>query len=235
MEMVIEVEGLCKTFMQGTETIQALKNIDLSIKKGEFVAINGYSGSGKSTLLNIIGTLDKPSSGKVKLLNQPIYFENQEALQVLRAEQMGFIFQNFNLNPVLNALENVQMPLLLTDLTAKQRLQRSTELLEKVGLADRIHHRPKQLSGGQQQRVAVARALVSNPAILLADEPSANLDSHSTEQLMLLLKEMNQESGLTVLFSSHDERLLQHINRTVTLNDGVLLPSLSKEVEHEVA
>lgn len=222
MKTVIEVTNLSKIFTQGTEKIDALNDINLSIKQGEFVAINGHSGSGKSTLLNIIGTLDKPTSGQVQLFNQAINFEKSSPLQIFRAQKLGFIFQSFNLNPVLTALENVQMPLLLTNLNQKQRLQKSSEILKKVGLADRLHHKPNQLSGGQQQRVAVARALVNSPQLLLADEPSANLDSHSTEQLLLLLKEMSQTAALTVLFSSHDERLLQHVDRCITLNEGVL-------------
>jgi putative ABC transport system ATP-binding protein len=155
--------------------------VDLLIKQREFVAISGHSGSGKSNLLNIIGTLDKPSSGIVKLFNKQVNYDNQQDLQRFRAQKLGFIFQNFNLNPVLSALENVQMPLLLTNLNQKKRRQKSTQMLEKVGLVNRLDHKPKQLSGGQQQRVAVARALVSDPSLLLADEPSANLDSHSTE------------------------------------------------------
>ncbi len=222
METVIRVKGLSKDFVQGSQTINALKSINLTIKQGEFVAINGYSGSGKSTLLNIIGTLDKPSAGEVELFGQQVNFTNASSLQEFRSEKMGFIFQNFNLNPVLTALENVQMPLLLTDLNSRQRREKSIEVLNKVGLTDRINHKPGQLSGGQQQRVAVARALVSDPLLLLADEPTANLDSESTKQLMLVLKEMNKQSGLTVLFSSHDERLLKYIQRTITLNDGLL-------------
>ena len=227
METVIQVINLKKNFTQGTQKIIALSDINLTINKGEFVAINGYSGSGKSTLLNIIGTLDSPSAGEVELFGKKINFNDAPSLETFRAEKMGFIFQSFNLNPVLTALENVQMPLLLTNLNSKQRREKSIEVLNKVGLADRVHHKPGQLSGGQQQRVAVARALVSDPLLLLADEPTANLDSESTEQLMLVLKEMNKQSGLTVLFSSHDERLLKHINRTITLNDGVLTDTRS--------
>lgn len=222
MESIIQTKNLFKYFTQGMQEITALNDINLTINKGEFVAINGYSGSGKSTLLNIIGTLDSPASGEVELFGQKINFNDAPSLETFRAEKMGFIFQNFNLNPVLTALENVQMPLLLTNLNSRQRREKSIAVLNKVGLADRVHHKPAQLSGGQQQRVAVARALVSDPLLLLADEPTANLDSESTEQLMLVLKEMNKQSGLTVLFSSHDERLLKHINRTITLNDGVL-------------
>jgi putative ABC transport system ATP-binding protein len=231
METLINIKNVHKVFKQGLETIQALKGVNLSVKQGEFIAINGHSGSGKSTLLNIIGTLDKPTSGEVQLFNQLINYEHQQGLQAFREQKLGFIFQNFNLNPVLTALENVQMPLLLTKFTQAQRLKKSTEMLQKVGLADRLHHKPKQLSGGQQQRVAVARALVSAPSLLLADEPTANLDSHSTLQLMILLKEMNKTSGLTVLFSSHDERLLTHIDRTITLNDGILQSPQGDEYE----
>lgn len=219
----IQIKDLNKVFVQGDNDINALVDINLNIKRGEFVAINGYSGSGKSTLLNIIGTLDSPTSGELFLFGQPINFNDSLSLQTFRRNKMGFIFQNFNLNPVLTALENVQMPLLLSDLNSQQRQQKGIDVLEKVGLADRIHHKPGQLSGGQQQRVAVARALVSDPVLLLADEPTANLDSQSSEQLMTILKDMHQATGLTVLFSSHDERLLRHINRTITLNDGVLV------------
>lgn len=222
MVTVIQCHKLSKRFIQGSKTIEALININLTIKQGDFVAINGYSGSGKSTLLNIIGTLDKPSAGELTLFGKKIDFSRQPLLEKFRAEKMGFIFQNFNLNPVLTALENVQMPLLLTSMSSRQRRKKSIEMLNKVGLADRIDHRPNQLSGGQQQRVAVARALVCDPKLLLADEPTANLDSESTERLMLLLKEMNKSAELTVLFSSHDERLLAHIKRTITLNDGTL-------------
>ena len=224
MNTIIEVSNVHKTFVQGSQKIQALKEINLSVHQGEFVAINGFSGSGKSTLLNIIGTLDKPTQGDIKLFDKRVDYENQSALQDFRAEQLGFIFQSFNLNPVLTAIENVQMPLLLTALNQQERQQRSQHMLEQVGLGDRLHHKPKQLSGGQQQRVAVARALVNSPLLLLADEPTANLDSFSTEQLMLLLKKMNKKSGLTVIFSSHDERLLKHVDSTFTLNDGLLQP-----------
>ena len=234
METVIQCDKLNKQFMQGSKTIDALIDIELTIKRGDFVAINGYSGSGKSTLLNIIGTLDTPTAGELTLFGKKIDFSKQPLLEKFRAEKMGFIFQNFNLNPVLTALENVQMPLLLTTMSSKQRREKSSEMLKKVGLGDRIDHKPNQLSGGQQQRVAVARALVCNPQLLLADEPTANLDSESTEQLMLLLKEMNKETNLTVLFSSHDERLLTHIKRTITLNDG-LLQKTEQGGEHEVA
>lgn len=222
MEKIIQTNGLCKYFIQGAQKISALKDINLTINKSEFVAINGYSGSGKSTLLNIIGTLDKPSAGEVELFGKKINFNDAPSLETFRAQKLGFIFQSFNLNPVLTALENVQMPLLLTSISSKQRREKGIEMLNKVGLADRVHHKPGQLSGGQQQRVAVARALVSEPLLLLADEPTANLDSESTKQLMQVLKEMNEESGLTVLFSSHDERLLAYISRTITLNDGIL-------------
>ena len=217
---IVQVSKLHKTYQQGDSEVIALKGINLTIESGEFVAICGHSGSGKSTLLNIIGTLEQADKGELTLWGNTIKAKNEKQQQKIRQEKMAFIFQNFNLNPALTAHENVMIPLMLTSLNAKDRHQYAKIMLEAVGLGDRADHRPGQLSGGQQQRVAAARALVSQPELILADEPSANLDTESTEQLMTVLKNMNQKQGTAILFSTHDERLLKHVDRLIHLSDG---------------
>ncbi len=229
---VVVARNIHKSFQQGESRIPALSGVDLTIEAGEFVAICGHSGSGKSTLLNVIGTLELPDDGELTLWGNPVRYERKKSGELntgcvrqheqLRQSGLGFVFQNFNLNPALTALENVAIPLLLTDASPAARHQKAAELLEQVGLGDRLDHKPGELSGGQQQRVAAARALVTEPRLVLADEPTANLDSHSTAQLVQALRHLNQTTGTTLLFSTHDERLLAHVDRQVILQDGKL-------------
>lgn len=220
MDPIIKVSQLKKRYQQGDTWITALDTINLELSAGEFVAIHGHSGSGKSTLLNIIGTLEQADSGDITLWDEKVKAGDQKQQQKIRRDNMAFIFQNFNLNPALSAYENVMIPLLLSSLKTKDRSRHALAMLEAVGLQERTHHRPGQLSGGQQQRVAAARALVTQPKLILADEPTANLDSESTEQLMSVLKQLNQSQGTTVLFSTHDERLLKHVDRKIHLVNG---------------
>lgn len=232
---VVVARNIHKSFLQGDSNIPALSGVDLTIETGEFVAICGHSGSGKSTLLNVIGTLEIPDDGELILWGNPVRYEHKQSGQLntgcirqheqLRQAGLGFVFQNFNLNPALTALENVAIPLLLTNASPSVRHEKAAALLEQVGLGDRLNHKPGELSGGQQQRVAAARALVTEPRLVLADEPTANLDSHSTEQLVQTLRQLNQTTGTTLLFSTHDERLLGHVDRKVLLHDGKLEPS----------
>ncbi|MCY0963770.1 ABC transporter ATP-binding protein [Parathalassolituus penaei] len=221
---LLQASGLRKHFDQGDNRIDALQGIDLCLEAGAMVAITGHSGSGKSTLLNIIGTLETPDAGELVLWGNPVRWSNRSAdvrqREQLREQGLGFIFQNFNLNPALTALENVSLPLLLGNDSRRQREQKAAAMLERVGLGERLHHRPGQLSGGQQQRVAVARALVRQPRLLLADEPTANLDSQSTSLLLELLAQLNRDLGTAMLFSSHDERLLATVPRQYHLQDG---------------
>lgn len=226
-----------KSFQQGNSQVTALAGVDLTLYAGELVAICGHSGSGKSTLLNVIGTLEIPDDGELTLWGERVQYDHDTSGRLkaacvrqheqLRRSGLGFVFQNFNLNPVLTALENVEIPLLLTPFNQSHRRERAAFLLEQVGLAERLHHKPGQLSGGQQQRVAAARALVTEPRLVLADEPTANLDSHSTEQLITALRHLNHTTSTTLLFSTHDERLLAHIDRQVMLHDGQLRSSPS--------
>jgi putative ABC transport system ATP-binding protein len=201
------------------ETV-ALSNVNLNIPGGEFLSVMGPSGSGKSTLLNVLGLLDAPSDGEVMLDNAPVAALADRQLATLRNREIGFIFQSFHLIPDLNALDNVQIPLLYRDLSNRERRERAQAALERVGLAARMHHFPTQLSGGQQQRVAIARAIVGSPRLLLADEPTGNLDSKMGEEVMQILEEYNRDAGVTVIMVTHDQRLAERTERTVRLFDG---------------
>ncbi len=222
MGNLLDIQNVSKTFYRGGDTVKALDGVSFSLERGTFAAVSGPSGSGKSTLLNIVGTLDRPDSGSVTLEGQGIDYFDEDKLEVIRANCFGFIFQNFNLIPVLSALENVEMPLYGSDLSAAQRRDKATQALEAVGLADRIEHRPNQLSGGQQQRVAVARALAGNPELVLGDEPTANLDSKSAFKLLDVMEKLNQDFGTAFLFSTHDPRILERAKSVFTLDDGTL-------------
>jgi putative ABC transport system ATP-binding protein len=201
------------------ETV-ALSNVNLNIEGGEFLSVMGPSGSGKSTLLNVLGLLDAPSEGEVILDNSPVADLADRQLASLRNREIGFIFQSFHLIPDLNALDNVQIPLLYRDLSNRERRERAEAALARVGLSARMHHFPTQLSGGQQQRVAIARAIVGSPRLLLADEPTGNLDSKMGEEVMQILEEYNREAGVTVVMVTHDQRLAERTERTVRLFDG---------------
>ena len=220
METVIETRQLYKTYDAGKIAVHALNGVDLTITEGEFTAIVGPSGSGKTTLLNIIGGLDHPTSGQVLIDGEDISRYSDSRMIDFRMEKIGFVFQAFNLIPVLTALENVEFIMLLQKQPRKKRLERARQLLQEVGLTDKLHKRPAELSGGQQQRVAVARALASRPRFVLADEPTASLDSVSTANLLDLMAKLNREEQTTFIFSTHDQRVIDRARRVITLEDG---------------
>ncbi len=217
---LIEIQGLNKIYDETTVSVHALKRIDLIINKGEFTAIVGPSGSGKTTLLNMIGGLDKPTSGKVLINEKEISTFKPDELIDFRLKNIGFVFQAFNLIPVLTAKENIEFIMLLQKVSKEEREKRAFELLNAVGLSDKINNRPSELSGGQQQRVAVARALASKPSFVLADEPTANLDSETAESLLDLMEKLNHEYQMTFVFSTHDAKVIKRARRVVTLEDG---------------
>jgi putative ABC transport system ATP-binding protein len=218
-EYVIEIKSLTKIYKTGKTDFKALNNVDLKIRKGDFVAIMGPSGSGKSTLMNIIGCLDRPTSGTIIIDGENISTVNDNQLAIIRGRKIGFIFQKFNLMPSMTALKNVALPMVFLGGSKVDRDQRASELLAKVGLTNWATHRPSELSGGQQQRIAIARALVNNPAIILADEPTGNLDTKTGEQIMELLVALNRE-GKTILLVTHAIALKRFANRVVNMLDG---------------
>lgn len=220
---IIEIKNVSKTYNTKSVPVEALKNIELKIKKGEFTAIVGPSGSGKTTLLNVIGGLDSVTGGSVYLNGKEITTMKESDLIDFRLKNIGFVFQSYNLIPVLTALENVEFVQFLQKVNKKERYKRAFELLERVGLKDKVDVKPTQLSGGQQQRVAVARALASRPAFVLADEPTANLDSHTAESLLDLMEDLNNEYGVTFIFSTHDSKVIKRAHRVVTLEDGIIM------------
>jgi putative ABC transport system ATP-binding protein len=219
---VTKVENVTRTFKIGKVETQALRGVSLSIESGEFTALVGPSGSGKTTLLQLIGCLDQPTSGHVYINGKDVSQLNRNQRADVRRGVIGFIFQFFALIPTLTAYENVEMPLLLTGAGAAERRQRVTQLLEAVELGDRARHRPDQLSGGEQQRVAIARALSTTPTLILADEPTANLDTPNGKQVMEIMTRMNQETGVTFVFATHDPRVIQYARRVITLRDGLV-------------
>jgi len=221
---VVHFENVSKDYTLGDSQVYALKNINLQIEDGEFLAIAGPSGSGKSTLLNLIGCIDTPSSGKIYINNQDTSGQTPDQLSELRARTIGFIFQTFNLFPVLSAEENVEYPLLqFKELSTAERRARTAKFLDIVGLSGFAHHRPNQLSGGQRQRVAIARALATQPKIILADEPTANLDHKTGEGILQLMKEINRNSRTTFIFSTHDAKVMAMADRLVRIEDGQLV------------
>ena len=224
---VIETNKLFKTYYQGDIEVNALNDVSISFKQGEFTAIVGPSGSGKTTFLNVIGGLDKPDNGKVIINNTDITQLSSNRLIDFRLRNIGFVFQAYNLIPVLTAKENVEFIMLMQGDSASERKTRSEELLNAVGLSDQINRRPGQLSGGQQQRVAVARALASKPKFVLADEPTANLDSTSTSNLLDIMYGLNKEENMTFVFSTHDQRVIDRANRIITLEDGKVISDVS--------
>jgi putative ABC transport system ATP-binding protein len=217
---VTKTENVTRTYKTGKVETQALRGVSLSIENGEFTALVGPSGSGKTTLLQLIGCLDQPTSGRVLVNGKDVGRLNRSQRADMRRGTIGFIFQFFALIPTLSAYENIEMPLLLNGYSASQRRERVMELIEAVDLGDRAHHRPDQLSGGEQQRVAVARALASRPVLVLADEPTANLDTANGKQVMEIMQRLNQETGTTFVFATHDPRVIAFARRVVELRDG---------------
>ena len=218
----VAVKDVTKTYRLGTLTVTALAGVSLTVRTGEFLAVAGPSGSGKTTLLNLIGCLDTPTSGEIAIDGEPVSALSPGRRADLRASKLGFVFQTFNLIPVLTAYENVEYPLLIHR-RGGNVATRVRAALEQVGLGDRAKHRPPELSGGQQQRVAIARALVGEPALVLADEPTANLDSHTGHDIIELMRRLNREHGTTFVFSTHDPRIMQAADRVLEISDGRLL------------
>jgi len=220
---IVSMQKVVRNYYLGKTVVNALGGIDLEVEKGEFICIAGPSGSGKTTLLNLIGCLDKPTSGKVFLDGDDVERLSDNKLSRLRAERIGFIFQAFNLIPVLSAFENIEYPLLLKGVPRGSRKKKVLAMLEEVELADFTRHRPNQLSGGQRQRVAIARALVTDPEMVLADEPTANLDSKTGEAIVDLMRKINQEMKATFIFSTHDSMVMKYAHRMIRLQDGRII------------
>jgi putative ABC transport system ATP-binding protein len=222
MDSIIHAHDLRKTYHMGEIEVPALRGVSFDIRRGEFVAIMGPSGSGKSTLMNLLGCLDTPTAGEYILDGLPVEQLDRNLLAAVRNRKIGFVFQQFNLLPRQTALDNVALPLVyLGGVPTEERRARAQEVLELVGLGDRMHHRPKELSGGQQQRVAIARALITRPALLLADEPTGNLDSRSSEEIIALFEELNQQN-ITIVLVTHDPDIAQHARRVIAVRDGLL-------------
>ncbi len=220
---LVEIRDLTKAYVRGKQRVEVLHGINLDIPSGDFVALMGPSGSGKTTLLNLIGGLDSPSSGLLKVQNQRIDDFGSDELAAWRANTVGFIFQSYNLMPVLTAQRNVELPLLLHDMNGSERSKRASVALELVGLGDRSKHKPNELSGGQQQRVAIARALVSDPRILICDEPTGDLDRKTADEVLTLLQELNRDFGKTIIMVTHDPKAAEYAKRTVHLDKGTLV------------
>lgn len=219
--MLISIKHLNKTYIMGAEKVEALKDVSLNIEKNEYVALMGPSGSGKSTLMNLLGCLDSPSRGEYWLNGIEVSTMHDGELAEVRNKQIGFVFQTFNLLPRLSALENVALPLVYAGFSKEERLEKAKKVLESVGLGDRMYHKPNELSGGQRQRVAVARALVNDPAIILADEPTGNLDTKTSYEIMTLFEEIHQ-AGNTVILVTHEQDIALHAQRIVRLRDGLI-------------
>ncbi len=227
--IVIETKDLCKVY-EGVAPVNAVDNVNLTIRHNEFTALVGPSGSGKTTLLNIIGGLDRPTSGSVKVNGHELTTLSENQLINFRLKHIGFVFQSFNLIPVLTAKENAEFIMLLQNIPKHERDQRVETLLNEVGLSDKLNSRPSELSGGQQQRVAVARALASKPDFVLADEPTANLDGKSAANLLAIMERLNHEEGVTFIFSTHDQRVIERAHRVITLQDGKVISDVKQEV-----
>jgi putative ABC transport system ATP-binding protein len=222
MDYIIETVDVTKTYMSGGKPLEVLKGINLKVEPGEFMAIMGPSGSGKSTLLNMIGALDRPTSGKVFINGTDLSLLNDNQIADVRNTEIGFIFQFFNLIPRMDAQKNIELPMAIKGISRGQRKRRALTLLDLVGLADRADHKPSQLSGGEQQRVAIARALANEPNILLADELTGNLDSKTGEEIMILLRQLNEEEGKTFILITHDPMVAQNTDRLISFKDGII-------------
>jgi putative ABC transport system ATP-binding protein len=219
-ENIVRAKGVTKTYEIGGQPVHALRGVDIDIKRGEYISIMGPSGSGKSTLFNMIGGLDKPSTGTVFIDEVDMAQLDAFELAWLRCRKIGYIFQTFNLIPVMTALENITLPMIFAGATLEEQMEKGKRLLEQVGIAHRMHNKPSQLSGGQQQRVAIARSLANDPAIILADEPTGNLDQKTGKEIIELLKKLNKESGATIITATHDDKMLDVSDRIVWVSDG---------------
>ncbi len=231
MRPVMQATALWKIYASGESTVQAVRGVDVEIKEGEMIAIMGPSGCGKTTLLNVLSGIDEPNSGEVLIDGNPMYSVSDDKRTQMRAENLGFIFQDFNLLPVLSAVENVELPLLLLGKSASESRKSALEALDSVGLADRSEHRPTELSGGQQQRVAIARAIVHHPKVILCDEPTGNLDSATSSTVMTLLKEINKKLGTTFLLVTHDKDVASQCSRILQMDDGLMVDTGRGEEE----
>lgn len=221
---LIKLQAIYKTYFLGEIDVPVLRDINLTIASGEYIALMGASGSGKSTLMNILGCLDRPTSGDYFLSNEEVGRLNGNQRALVRNRQIGFVFQSFNLLARTSALENVIMPLTYTasNLSTAEKIKRGNVILERVGLSDRAHHYPSQLSGGQQQRVAIARALINKPPLLFADEPTGNLDSHTSQEVLAMFAELHQREGITIILITHDENVAHHAKRVIRIKDGMI-------------
>lgn len=228
MEKMIRIENLNKIYKNGSVEVHALNDVNMEVSRGEFLAVMGHSGSGKSTLMNIIGCLDRPSSGKYFLDGIEIDKQSPDELSLIRNKKIGFVFQAFNLIPRTNVLSNVELPMIYAKVKSKQRSERALELLEKVGLKDRINHMPNELSGGQMQRAAIARALANNPPVILADEPTGNLDTNSSEEIMKIFKDLNRE-GTSIIVVTHEPEVAKYADRIIVFKDGCIIEDRWKE------
>ncbi len=220
-EKLIELRGITKIYQMGKTQVKALRGVDLDIMRGEYVAVMGPSGSGKSTLMNILGFLDVPTDGKLVFGKDDVSHLTDAQLAEIRNRRVGFVFQTFNLLPRMNAQKNVELPLIYSGVTAKERADRAKQMLDAVGLGDRMDHRPNELSGGQQQRVAIARALICKPDIIFADEPTGNLDTKTGEEIMEILDELHK-SGNTIILVTHENEIAEHAQRTINIRDGLV-------------
>jgi ABC-type lipoprotein export system ATPase subunit len=237
METMIELQDIRKTYHMGDVEVPVLKGVSMAVGRGELVALMGASGSGKSTLMNILGCLDRPDSGHYRLDGEEITHFNADQRAMIRNRKLGFVFQSFNLLPRTSAVDNVAMPLTYSSghLTERDARRRAQQMLQRVGLADRMDHEPSRLSGGQQQRVAIARALINQPRLLLADEPTGNLDSRTSEEVLAMFQALNQKEGITIVMVTHDAQVARYAQRTIHIHDGLIVNGAGGQADGKVA